>query len=296
MTNKKLGVKLTIGISNCGKSTWAREFIRNNPMWTEINRDDMRIAFFCDGKRSEYVNYKFSKDREKMITDIAETRAKRAMRNGQGIIISDTNLNGKTRAYWKNFAETHNVPYEEVVFDVPLHVCMSRNRKRDITLPDHVLRQQYSNFRQFTGMPTYTGTPGSVKAVIFDVDGTLASMDGRSPFDWSKVGEDKPKPHVVELAKLLHAAGYAIIVMSGRDGSCRDATREWLEENGIPFEALFMRTAGDQRADAIIKEELFWSEVSENWDVKYVVDDRNKTVEQWRAIGIECWQVAHGDF
>lgn len=296
MTNKKLGVKLTIGISNCGKSTWAREFIRNNPVWTEINRDDMRIAFFCDGKRSEYVNYKFSKDKEKMITDIAETRAKRAMRNGQGIIISDTNLNGKTRAYWKNFAETHNVPYEEVVFDVPLHICMSRNRKRDITLPDRVLRQQYASYRAFKGIPSYCGTPGGVPAVIFDVDGTLASMDGRSPFDWDKVGEDKPNPHVVELAKLLHAAGYAIIVMSGRDGACRDATREWLEENGIPFEALFMRTAGDQRADAIIKEELFWSEVSENWDVKYVVDDRNKTVEQWRAMGIECWQVAHGDF
>lgn len=297
MTNKKLGVKLTIGISNCGKSTWAREFIRDNPMYTEINRDDMRIAFFCDGKRSEYVNYKFTKDKEQMITDVAETRARRAMRQGQGIIVSDTNLNGKTRAFWKSFAESHNVPYEEVVFDVPLHVCISRNRKRDITLPERVLFQQYGSFRKFSGLPTYVGTPGKDKAVILDMDGTLADMEGiRKPFDWDKVGLDKPRTHVVELARMLHAAGYKVIIMSGRDGKCLGATEEWLQEHDVPYDAIFMRDEGNSEPDAIIKERLFWTCVADNYDVKYVVDDRNQMVNQWRAMGLECWQVNYGDF
>lgn len=294
---KKLGVKLTIGISNCGKSTWAKEFISKNPMYTEINRDDMRIAFFCDGKRSEYVNYKFSKDKEQMITEIAETRARRAMRNGQGIIISDTNLNSKTRAFWKAFAESHNVPYEEVVFDVPLHVCLARNRKRDITLPERVLFQQYENFRKFSGLPTYTGTPGKDKAIVVDVDGTLADMEGvRGPFEWDKVLNDKPRKNVIEMVRLFHQEGYKVIIMSGRDGCCLGNTEEWLQKYGVPYNNIFMRSRGDSRPDAVVKEEIFWNCVADDFDVKFIVDDRLQVINQWRAMGLECFDVAGNSF
>jgi len=299
MSKEKFQAKviLTIGISNCGKSTWTKEYIQANPMFTEVNRDDMRIAFFCDGKRSEYVNYKFSREKEQLVTRVAEERAAFAISKGQGVIISDTNLNGKTRAFWKKFAEEKGVPYEEVVFDVPLHVCMARNRKRDITLPEGVLFQQYQSYRKFAGLPTYMGTAGKDKAVIFDMDGTLADMTGiRKPFDWKLVGKDKPRDNVVELARLLHDAGYTIIIMSGRDGQCLGDTEEWLQEHGVPYDAIFMRDEGDNRPDAVVKEELFWGCVADNYDVKYVVDDRSQVINQWRAMGLECFDVAGNDF
>ncbi|CAL9966280.1 polynucleotide kinase [Vibrio phage D148] len=299
MTKEKFKAKviLTVGISNCGKSTWSKEFIAKNPMFTEVNRDDMRIAFFCGGDRSQYVNYKFSREKEQLITKVAEERAAFAISKGQGVIISDTNLNGKTRGFWSKFAMDNKVPYEEVVFDVPLHVCVSRNRKRDITIPEYVLFQQYQSYRKFKGLPTYVGTAGKDKAIVVDVDGTLADMEGiRKPFEWSKVGLDKPRKNVIEMVRLFHQAGYKVIIMSGRDGQCLGATEEWLQEHGIPYDAIFMRDEGCNRTDAVIKEELFWDCVAPDYDVKFVVDDRLQVINQWRAMGLECFDVAGNDF
>lgn len=299
MSKEKFQAKviLTVGISNCGKSTWAREYIAKNPMFTEVNRDDLRIAFFCDGKRSEYVNYKFSKERENMITECAVVNAEFAVKNGQGVIISDTNLNSKTRAFWKDWAVKKGIPYEEVVFDVPLHVCVARNRKRDITLPERVLFQQYKSYRKFAGLPTYLGTVGKDRAIVVDVDGTLADMTGvRKPFEWNKVLLDKPRANVIETVRLFSKAGYKVIIMSGRDGCCIADTEEWLQKHGIPYDAIYMRDEGNSEPDAIIKERLFWDCVAPNYDVKFVLDDRDQMVNQWRAMGLECWQVAEGDF
>jgi hypothetical protein len=30
--------------------------------------------------------------------------------------------------------------------------------------------------------------------------------------------------------------------------------------------------------------------------VRLVLDDRNSVVKMWRSLGLECWQVAEGDF
>ena len=42
------------------------------------------------------------------------------------------------------------------------------------------------------------------KAIIVDVDGTLADMRGiRGPFEWDKVSQDKPHQDVIDLVKDL---------------------------------------------------------------------------------------------
>lgn len=39
------------------------------------------------------------------------------------------------------------------------------------------------------------------KAIIIDIDGTLALRLGRGPFDWNRVGEDLPNWPIVALVK-----------------------------------------------------------------------------------------------
>lgn len=134
---------LTMGPSNCGKSTWARKYCEENPNFKELNRDDCRIYLFCDGKRSLYSKYKFGRSNEKLVTSVITTRAAFCVSQGQDLIISDTNLNAKTRAFWKAWAEDNKYDYEEVEFDVPLKVCLERNAARDITLPERVVIQQH---------------------------------------------------------------------------------------------------------------------------------------------------------
>lgn len=133
------------------------------------------------------------------------------------------------------------------------------------------------------------------RVVIVDVDGTVALRGGRSPYDFSRVAEDQPNKSVVELVKVL-AESVSIIFLSGRDDSCKDTTRKWLDYHvGVPFE-LFMRQTGDNRKDAIVKAEIFEREVQPRHDVWLVLDDRNQVVEMWREKGLTCLQVADGDF
>ena len=57
-----------------------------------------------------------------------------------------------------------------------------------------------------------------------------------------------------------------------------------------------MRTIGDHRSDFIIKQEIYEREFKGKYNVLYVLDDRNQTVNMWRALGLTCLQVAAGDF
>lgn len=117
----------------------------------------------------------------------------------------------------------------------------------------------------------------------------------RSPYEWNRVGEDEVVQNVADTVNALDYAGYIIIVLSGRDGSCYDITKEWLDQH-IYFDAFWMRAAGDMRPDNIIKAELFDQHIRDNFDVKFVIDDRDQVVDMWRSMGLQCFQVAPGEF
>ena|SRR5688500_15528169 len=134
-------------------------------------------------------------------------------------------------------------------------------------------------------------------AIIVDIDGTLAKMNGRGPFDWDRVGEDKVNEPIRTLVNLYHMAGRHIIIFSGRDGCCKPQTTSWLVLNRIPFHDLYMREEGNNEKDAIIKRRLFDTHVKDNFIVEVVIDDRDQVVKMWREdLGLTCLQVAYGNF
>ncbi|HEX8627787.1 MAG TPA: hypothetical protein VF755_06420 [Catenuloplanes sp.] len=135
------------------------------------------------------------------------------------------------------------------------------------------------------------------RAVLVDIDGTLAIRADRSPFDWHRVGEDRPNPPVVELVQLIGAAGrHEIILVSGRDESCRWQTEMWLDAQRVPYAELYMRPERDNRKDFVVKEELYRRHIEGRYTVAFVIDDRDQVVRQWRTMGLTCFQVADGDF
>jgi hypothetical protein len=135
-------------------------------------------------------------------------------------------------------------------------------------------------------------------AIIVDVDGTLADMRGvRGPFEWDKVHLDKPHQDVIDLVKdLYNLKKYNIIITTGRDGVCEEATRQWLLNHGVPFHDFYIRKAGDFRKDNIIKSEIYMDHIRPKYDVKFVIDDRDQVVEMWRSLGLRVLQVAPGNF
>lgn len=134
------------------------------------------------------------------------------------------------------------------------------------------------------------------KAIIVDIDGTLAKMNGRGPFEWHRVGEDKINEAVQLLVGLYSYKG-EVIIFSGRDSVCRDITIEWLKKHKIPCDNLFMRPEKNYEKDAIIKRRLYDEHVNGKYEIEFVVDDRNQVVDMWRKdLGLTCFQVDYGDF
>lgn len=134
------------------------------------------------------------------------------------------------------------------------------------------------------------------RAVIVDVDGTVADKGDRDPYDYSKVSEDTVIEPIRNLVQMFEKQGYYILFVSGREHICFTDTLRWLMDNDFPFDELHMREAGDYRPDNEIKEEIYRQHIAWLYDVDYVIDDRNKVVKMWRDLGLTVLQVAEGDF
>lgn len=138
--------------------------------------------------------------------------------------------------------------------------------------------------------------PGLPLAIICDLDGTLAHLNGRSPYDASTCADDLLNEPVAHIVKTYAAVGVKVILVSGRESKYRKPTEHWLGTHEIPFEELHMRRTRDFRKDAIVKTEIYRGQIEPKYRVLFVLDDRNQVVDQWRKLGLTCLQVAPGDF
>lgn len=134
-------------------------------------------------------------------------------------------------------------------------------------------------------------------SIVVDIDGTLALRGARGPYQESRVGEDLPNAPVVAVVQAMRAAGYSVVVVSGRTDGCLDPTRTWLRTH-LDFEpdALLMRRKGDSRKDSELKLEFLDRHIVPNYRVAFVIDDRQSVVDAWRSRGLVCFQVGPGDF
>ena len=140
-----------------------------------------------------------------------------------------------------------------------------------------------------------------LRAVIFDIDGTLSNpehrlhyVNGEQEKDWNKffaeMVNDTVNEDVVNLAMAIE--DYAtVIIVSGRPDSYKEQTTKWLHDHHIYFRELHMRKADDYRQDYIIKQEIL-ADLKERYDIWFVVDDRQQVVDMWRREGLTCLQCA----
>lgn len=290
---------ITVGVSASGKSTWARKFKSSKfpELWIEINRDNERrnILFEkTEGQVDELVWACWKWKWEKEVTQRCEENLLEAANAKASIIVSDTNLNkGRREALMKRL-EDLGYEVEVKLFPISFEEACKRDAARKNGVGYDVIAKQFEQWdEEFAKRPQPKNEDWCPPAVIVDVDGTLAKMNGRSPFDWDRVNEDQLNEPVAEIVRGLYAAGYRIVIMSGRDGCCFAKTRAWIEDNKIPFDHLLMRAKNDQRPDTIIKEELYWQHVDKAYAVKFVIDDRPKVCRMWRAKGFEVLQVGN---
>lgn len=145
------------------------------------------------------------------------------------------------------------------------------------------------------------------KAVIFDLDGTIANIDHRLKYISGSeknydlfnaaCGLDHPYMDIKSLLQIIFDSGeYKILIVTGRDGSEAERTVAWLTYHKIPFDSLYMRKPKDKRSDVDVKMDIYMDEIIRKYNVEMVFEDRDRVVNMWRELGLRCLQVKEGDY
>jgi predicted kinase len=286
---------MTRGLPGSGKSTWAWEKRTADLVNVFVTtKDDIRKVMSATG-------WVWSPENEQdVIKEQNELIASAFEAGFHTVIVADTNFGKKHENRLRDIARRMKSEFEIVDFtDVPVEVCVERDSKRENPVGEKVIWDMYNKYlRPDEEIPIepYVAPTGKPNAILCDLDGTLAIHQGRSPYDFKRVKEDKVNVPVKAILDRFVDAGYIPIYVSGRDDSARAATWEWIEANNIPLGPLYMRQTGDKRKDNIVKLEIFNEEIRHNYDVLFVLDDRDQVVKMWRDLGLTCLQVNYGAF
>lgn len=281
---------VTVGVSASGKSSLAKKMMEEGKVQGIVERDQIRRNLFNFQQWSEY---KFSREKESQVSDVHRAMIEGfASLGGCNIIVSDTNLNESHRNTLIAFLESTGFEVEVIDCDVTWEEACRRDEQRKFSVGRKVLYKQWQQWIEYKKLKGdwyyYKPSTSLPNAVVFDIDGTVAHMHNRGPFDWDKVGDDSPKIGVVQLAQFYRKLGLCVIFLSGRDGVCYEKTRCWITRNIFcdgDYE-LFMRAEGDTRKDSIVKLELFKNNIADNYYVTSLFDDRPQVVNMWYDIGI----------
>ena len=286
---------MTRGLPASGKSQWAAE------EKARLEAHHMRCNIVCkDDIRAdmEKRGWKWSREGEKEVKTIQEAAIAAHFNAGYDVVIcADTNF-GPHKARLQAIAVKHDAEFEIKDFThVDLQECIRRDAARKPPVGVDVIKRMYAQYLCIPEVEPYVPDPKKPEAIIVDIDGTVALMHKRGPYDYDRVNQDKVNTPVANTVHALAQYGYSVIYCSGRDDSCKEATERWIIDNKLPWSGmLYMRKTGDHRKDNIVKQELFDQHIRNNWSVKLVLDDRSQVVKMWRKLGLTCLQVAEGDF
>lgn len=132
-------VIILIGIPASGKSTWATEFIENNPDWAKTGRDDFRYMLqnkgFCSGKI------------ENVITKAQSFLVEELVKSNVDVIIDNTHVSLKYIEHWINLLNRQNVEIYTLRFDVSLAQAISRDKLRQRSVGFNVINSMYNSLQ-----------------------------------------------------------------------------------------------------------------------------------------------------
>ena len=288
-------VKITAmrGYSGSGKSTIAKTL-----GGSVVSRDSIRAML--TGRSDKFVG---DKDFENTVTKVQYEAVRSLVLNGHDVVIDDTNLNGAYLRRWRDSAACWGADFEVRDVRTDVDKCVERDSRRENGVGEKVILGQAKRFpmRKWPVVealpPLNTHIPGDQSAITVDIDGTLAHMMGRSPYDTSLYHTDVVDEDVATLVDHMHAAaGVRVILLSGRSEEYRAETLAWLIQHEVPYDYLFMRKSGDTRHDGIVKSELWDEHISGKFDVLFHLDDRDRVVDALRTKGVKVLQVERGDF
>jgi predicted kinase len=298
------------GYPGSGKSTRARQ-IAGETGAVVVCRDDLRNML-----HGTYFSGKKELEDEVTVAERAQVSA--FLKAGVSVVVDATHLEPSYLRKWAKMAALYGAKFERVDMNVSADECKSRDHQRQRAgirsvgpevIDRMAKRHPVKNWPDIQAPPTFTPepvewVPGLPEAIIVDIDGTLAQMAGRSPYDYSQVHTDTVDEQIRWLVNSIgvYQPHIRILIVSGRDDTSRAATGDWLRDHGIAADELHMRPTGakdnhgNKLPDYLVKYDLFNQNIRGKYNVRIVLDDRDQVVGLWRSLGLKCLQVQPGDF
>jgi predicted kinase len=301
-------IHVMTGLPASGKTTAARTLLADSAgRVRRINLDDLRAMFDnYEGGRT------WSREHEQTALNVQDAAVQAAIDGGFDAVVDNTHLTPhipkrlKAAAMGRATFRVHDFTH------VPIEECLRRDAARDNAVGEDVIRRLHGNHVKATKngwrltdawmndtppVAPYVPDAGLPSAIMCDIDGTLALMGARGPYDFARCGEDALNESVRRaLVSFRLANNDEIVLLSGRGEEYREETEGWLARHAVPYDELWMRPAGDVRRDDIVKAELFDAHLRHRFNVRVSLDDRDRVVALWRRMGLPTWQVNYGNF
>lgn len=274
-------------------TSWAKEQVKNGN-YMVVSKDEIRKMFGG-----------YSRRREKEVLRIRNELIRQGIQLRRNVIVDDTNLHPKHERYLKQLATELGAKFEinDSFLEISPEECIKRDLHRgEKAVGASVIWDMFYTWVAPNPQAKLNQDFEKPRCVLVDLDGTLAiNVSDRSFYDLTQVGKDAADPFVSCVVDALYNYGIEqngepypkIIILSGREDSCRAETEKWLDKNMIPYDALYMRKAGDKRPDEIVKEEIYHEQIEPNYAVLGVIDDRPAVCTQWRKLGLRVAQVGN---
>lgn len=276
-------LRMLKGLPASGKTTWARNFVKESGSAGRVNRDDLRAMLFdsvWSGRREAAVI-----DCEKAIVDVLT-------KHEMSAVIDDTNLLSKHRDMWTQFAQKRGMAFEPIEMETNHNDSRLRDSLR--TGKSRVGFAVVDRMALMAGMIQW----GEQPIVLCDIDGTLADGTHREHHleglrkDWktyySKLSDDAPVSAVIQWITALREEN-TICLVSGRPDTYQDETIAWLNKHNIPFDYIFMRRGDSHIPDTDVKAE-FLKYIPKD-KIRFVIDDRPRVLRMWKEHGLTAYPV-----
>jgi len=302
---KNAQILILVGAPGSGKSTFARYFLRTEENWVRLCRDDFRTMQFAAGNMSNHG--------EQLIAEMIDTALETLLLKKNNVLLDATHCRREyIEHYIKRFNHLADISFK--LFDLDVETLAERCEKRfqntGKLIPLSTIQKFVEDLevlkKEFDFAPRPKISPQDLvavqdaslpKAIICDLDGTLALMRDRDPYNASHCDEDALNESVACVLRNFYDLGYQILLVSGREDRFLEPTVRFLEKHSIAYHQLWMRKTDDFRKDALIKREIYDAEIAGKYFVEFVLDDRNQVVEMWRReLHLPCFQVNYGNY
>ena len=141
---QSLDVVLICGLQGAGKSHFARSYFNTNKR-KRINRKEIRRLLYEMTNFGEPWKEDFFNEHDEILVNHVERKIfEHLLQNRYPVLVDNTNVTAEARASYVSAAKRLGKSVGVIFLDLPLKVCLERNREREDRLSESIITNLYA--------------------------------------------------------------------------------------------------------------------------------------------------------